>query len=105
LHVGNLASSSRYTNDGRRWEATAIITAVDASNAPVSGVTVSGTWSNGTSGSGTCTTDASGVCSIVKGNLRTSTASVRFNVTNLAKSGYTYNAAANAASSITINRP
>lgn len=95
MHAGDLDGAKVLTNNGRRWQATVTITVHNGSHTPVSGATVSGNWSNGASGGGTCTTNAVGQCSVVKANLRTSTASVRFNVTNLTKSGATYSATAN----------
>ena len=95
MHVGDLDGSGVYTNNGRRWQATVTIKVVDAGNAPISGATVSGNWSNGASGGASCTTNASGLCSVVKTNLRTNTNSVRYNVTNVTKTGATYNAGAN----------
>ncbi len=112
MHVGDLDRSSVSTNNGRRWEATVTIKVVNASNAAVSGATVSGNWSNGATGNASCTTNASGLCSVAKSGLRTNVASVRYNVTNVTKSGATYNAAANSdpdgdsnGTFIIVNRP
>ena len=95
MHVGDLDGVSVATNNGRRWQATVTIKVVNGSNVAVSGATVRGQWRNGASGNPTCTTNASGLCSVVKSGLRNNVNSVRFNVTNVTKSGATYNAAAN----------
>jgi hypothetical protein len=62
---------------------------------PVSGVTVSGQWTNGATGTVTCTTNSSGMCTSTKTGLSAKTASVQFSVTNLAKTGLSYNPASN----------
>jgi len=112
MHVGDLDRSAVRTNNGRRWQATVTITVHNGSHGVVSGATVSGNWSNGATGSASCTTNAAGQCSVVKTNLRTNVSSVRFNVTNVTKSGATYSAAANHdpdgdsnGTNITVNRP
>ena len=95
MHVGDLDGSSANTSSSR-WRATVTIAVHDAAHGIVSGATVTGTWSNGSSGSSSCTTNASGVCSVTKTNLRrNNTASVRFTITNVTKSGATYSSAAN----------
>jgi hypothetical protein len=82
-------------NGPNRWNATVTVKVLDQNGAPVSGATVSGTWSNGTSGGGNCTTNASGLCSITRLNIRNQSNSVTFTVTNISKAGTTYNPAAN----------
>jgi hypothetical protein len=79
------------------------ITALDQNNAAVSGVVVTGSWSGATSGTGSCTTGTNGACSVTTPNL-SSGASVTFSVSNLAKDGYTYDATANAVSSIAVTK-
>ncbi|MBP6786382.1 MAG: Ig-like domain-containing protein [Candidatus Promineofilum sp.] len=95
LHVADLDATAVLTNSGNRWKATVTIKAVNSSNAPVSGVTVKTKWSNGTTGNVSCTTNASGLCTVVKTGISKNKASVRLNVVKLVKSGYTYNASAN----------
>jgi PKD repeat protein len=89
-HVGDLDGSS--ADDGRGWIATVTVDVHDSAELPVEGVTVEGTWSNGTSGTGTCTTDASGSCSITRDRIRDAQPSVTFTVT---AAGAGYDAAAN----------
>jgi hypothetical protein len=71
----------------------------------VAGATVSFSLSGGASGSGSCTTGSNGQCSVTTGNLRNNVASVTFNVTNVAASGYSYDPGSNVISSVTVNRP
>lgn len=101
LHVGAMtATKSVRTN---RWSATVTITALDQNNVAASGVVVTGSWSGARTGTATCTTGTNGACSVSTGNMSSGT-SVTFSVTNLAKSGFTYNPAANVVSSITVIR-
>jgi hypothetical protein len=92
MHVGDLDGVT--VSMGNTWNATITITVHDAAHLPVSGAVVTGSWSSGASGSGSCTTNASGQCSVSK-NVRNSSNSVTFTVTNVTKSGFSYNAAAN----------
>lgn len=96
MRVADLDGVAVYTSGGNRWKATATIKVVNGSNVPVSGATVRGKWTNGATGNVSCKTNASGLCNIVKTDLRTNNvSSVTFTVTNVIKSGQTYNAAAN----------
>ena len=72
-----------------------MITVHDAAENPVANATVVGKWSNGASGTASCVTDAGGVCQVTKTGLRGNTASVRFSVTKVTLSSFTYTAAAN----------
>lgn len=94
IHVGDLDGSTLLTGSNR-WSATTTITVHNASEGPVAGATVSGSWSNGTSGSGSCVTNAAGQCTITKDNLRVSIPSVTFTVGNVTSAGNTYSAGAN----------
>ncbi len=87
-HVGDLDGSSS-AGKGNKWNASVVVTVHDAGEAPVSGASVSGTWSNGASGGGSCTTDGSGQCTIGKNNIRNS-AQATFTVDSVAASGFTY---------------
>ncbi|WP_374689885.1 hypothetical protein [Promineifilum sp.] len=96
MRVADLDGVAVYTSGGNRWKATVTIKVVNGSNVPVSGATVRGKWTNGATGNVSCKTNASGLCNIVKTDLRTNNvSSVTFTVTNVIKSGQTYNAAAN----------
>lgn len=78
-----------------RWEATVTITVHDAGEDPVQNETVEGAWSDGATGGAPCTTDASGQCSVTKGNIKGNSASVTFTVNNVSLAGSTYDAGAN----------
>jgi hypothetical protein len=65
-----------------------------AAHASLSGVVVTGTWSNG--GSASCTTGSNGTCSVQQTKLsRATVASVTFTVISAVRSGSTYVPAAN----------
>jgi PKD repeat protein len=103
MHVGALVGSS--APSGNKWNATASVTVHNSSHGPLAGVVVSGGWSNGTSGSGTCTTNASGECSITKTALKSSVGSVTFTVSSLSLAGYTYQSSANEATTVRVVKP
>ena len=67
MHVADL-TGGWIAKTNRRWtgEVTILIQEVGATT-PVASATVSGTWSGGAKGGGSCTTDASGTCSVSKG--------------------------------------
>jgi subtilisin family serine protease len=93
LHIGDLDRSSVMA--GSRWNGTVTILVHDNDHRPVAGATVYGRWSNGASGNISCVTDSYGACSVTKTGLRTSTASITFNVTNVVRNGLTYQSSAN----------
>ena len=88
MHVGDLDNAS--TLNGNNWNATVVITVHDQSENLVAGALVSGTWSNGTTGSGTCTTNANGQCTITRTNVRGNVSNVTFTVTNVSHGSFTY---------------
>jgi hypothetical protein len=102
LHVGELLGSA---TPGRKWTATATVRVVDGSGAPVSGATVQvsvastaalaaagGKPPPGGSGALSCVTGTDGRCSV---STKPSTTAVRFTVTGVTKSGWTYDATKN----------
>ncbi len=69
VHVGDLDGTS--TSQRRnKWDATVVVTVHDAADQPMPGVVVEGTWDGAASGVGTCTSGASGTCTVTKANLR-----------------------------------
>jgi len=93
LHIGDLQRSSVLS--GKNWSGTVTILVHDNNERPVSGATVYGKWTNGASGSASCVTDLSGVCSITKTGLKTSTTSITLTVTKVVHGGQTYQPSAN----------
>ncbi|HUQ16014.1 MAG TPA: CARDB domain-containing protein [Gemmatimonadales bacterium] len=91
MHVGDLDGNR--TSQGRTWTAIVTVLVHDALHAPVTGVTVTGTFSSGANGSRSCTTGSTGSCTIAKGKLRSG--SITFTVGNATGSGLTYASAAN----------
>jgi hypothetical protein len=88
MHIADLDGSAFTMR--RSWTATVAVTVRDAAEAPVSGATVSGTWKRGILA--TCTTDASGTCSV---SMVTRARSERFTVTGTTHSILTYDPDAN----------
>ncbi len=105
MHVADLDGAL-----GKRNASVIVTIAVhDQNHNPLAGVAVTGTWTGGFSGS--CTTDATGRCTISR-NLSKKQTSLTFTVTGLAKSAYTYRAADNhdpdgdsSGTSITVVKP
>jgi len=93
-HVGDLDAAA-VPGSRNRWEAVVTVTVHDAAEAPVANATVSGNWIAGTNGGGTCDTDAAGMCSISKANLKGNVASVSFQITGVTGTSGGYNAGAN----------
>ena len=89
MHVGDLDGSSSSGSRGR-WNATVSVTAHSANEAPLAGATVNGTWSNGASGSGSCTTGSTGRCSLTKSNIKDNVSGVAFTVISVAHPTHTY---------------
>ncbi len=100
LHVHDL-DGSRTKLSNASWRATVTITVyTDEETNAGSGVTVSIRWTTagGSTSTGSCQTSSSGTCSVSSPKLSrksASTASVTAQVTNLAKSGWTYAATSN----------
>ena len=92
LHVGDLDGSAI---GSRAWRASVTALVLDAGGSPVPNATVSGSWSNGYSGSAQCVTSTDGTCALTTGRIRRNVSSVTFTVTNLTRSGYIYDPAAN----------
>jgi len=111
VHVGDLDGSSADAPRGR-WEATVSITVHDSNEAVVPGALVEGNWGGGAQGGGSCTTDATGLCSVTKGNLKANLASVTFSVSNITSGAGAYVAGDNHdpdgdsnGTTITISKP
>jgi len=91
MHVGDLDGGSESDSKANKWNATVTVTVHNEADAPINGITVSGTWSGGTSGGGSCTIESAGQCIITKNNLRSNVSSVTFSVENLTDNNGTYN--------------
>jgi hypothetical protein len=102
MHVSNIAMASQKT--GQTYKAKATVTIVDAYDAPVSGATVSGTFSGATSGSVSGSTDSSGNVTLTSSGKKGG-GTWTFCVTDVTKSGWTYNASANVETCDTITAP
>ena len=92
VHVSDLDGSSS-PGSRSRWDALVVITIHDDGANPVSGATVTGSWSAG--GSNSCVTNSQGQCSLSKSSLKGSQSNVTFTVDDVSYSSYTYQPADN----------
>lgn len=99
IHLENLEITK---SGNKRWSATVTATISEENSNPVSGATVQGTWSGGSTGMGNCTTDSEGRCSVSKS---TKGDSLTFTIDNVSGAFISYDPSANIPnSSITINK-
>ena len=98
VSVGALTGSSVAVRNS--WQARVQITLKTA----VGGAVVTGSFSTGGSGL-SCTTDAFGKCIITSGSLSGKTAQTVFTANSIKGTNLSYNAAANAVSTVTVLRP
>lgn len=94
MHVGDLDGIAT-SGDKNRWDVAVTIVIHSADENPVVGATISGSWSGGVSGIGTCITDATGQCTIIKANLKNNLSSITFTITNVAQDTFVYQPADN----------
>jgi PKD repeat protein len=73
-----------------RWTAQVTITVKDQKGLAVPSADVTGTWSGGAKGDSACTTDSSGICTVEKRNLKTSSGPVTFTVVGVAHATLSY---------------
>jgi subtilisin family serine protease len=92
IHVGDIDQS--YLGRTTTWVAIATVRVHTEAEAGRSGVTVTGTWSDGATGTGTCKTTTGG-CQVKLDGVPRTTTSVRFTVTGLTYSGHVYDPAVN----------
>lgn len=92
MHVASINLSTK--KKGPKTDALATVVIVDASGNPVSGATVSGTFSGDASGTDSGTTDASGSVTL-KLSVTGTVSSFTFCVDNVVLSGWTYDSGAN----------
>jgi lysophospholipase L1-like esterase len=100
VSVGGLTAIATSRKGG--WTATVTISVRDDQLAPVSGATVTGSWSTGASSS--CTTGAAGTCSVSL-NANKKTVSVTWTLSGVTHATLTYDPGGNADSFIVIDRP
>ncbi len=111
LHVSQISGSSANAGASGNWNATVTVTVRNSDGDPVGSVVVTGAWSPTALGSGNgCTTAASGSCSFttpggLPGFSNGESTTQTWTVSNLSRSGFTYNSSANAVSSITLSKP
>ena len=90
MHVASIDMSLKTA--GPNTNAIALVTIVDATDAPVGGATVEGHWSNATSDTDSGTTDASGQVSLNSDKVKNAPSGTNFTFTvdNVVKDGWTW---------------
>jgi PKD repeat protein len=101
----NALTGTSATDGGGAWKAKVTIQIVDENGDPVPNATVSGSWSKGFYASSSCTTDASGQCTVEQTGIDNKTRWVSFTVDDVAHSAFTYNSSLDVLSSIRVDRP
>ena len=88
------------------------IAAHTSSHATLRGVTVTGSWSAGSTATSSCTTNTKGSCQVTSGSIAKTVSSVAFTATGATRTGYIYQPADNhdpdgdsSGTIITIPRP
>ena len=102
MHVASIDMSG--TKRGQTWTAHATVTIVDDNNAPVEGATVYGHWSGAWTGDVNGVTGSDGKVTLDSGGVRGG-GTFTFTVTNIAKTGWTYDPNKNVETSDTITLP
>jgi len=85
LHVGDLDGKTT-VNTSTRYTINITVTVHNAAHGVVSGVTVTGNWSGGTTGGVSCKTTAAGTCVLAKGNILRTAGPVTLTIAGLALS-------------------
>ena len=88
MHLEPLNSDAT-PDRGGKWDVDIMVMISDADESPVSDALVSGSWSDGASGSGSCTTQA-GSCTISKNNVRRRSASATLTIDTVTHATLTY---------------
>jgi subtilisin family serine protease len=89
VHVGDLDGSA-VQGSRNRWDATVKVVIHDQSHLPVAGMLISGSWSSGASGTSSCTTGASGSCTLTETGIKGNAGSVVFTVDQVQGGSLTY---------------
>jgi subtilisin family serine protease len=82
LHVGDLDGKT-IVNTTTRYTINITVLVHNATEGPVSGVTVTGNWSGGTLGGVSCKTTAAGTCVLAKGNILRTAGPVTLTISGL----------------------
>ncbi|MDP9019444.1 MAG: N-acetylmuramoyl-L-alanine amidase [Actinomycetota bacterium] len=109
VHVGDLDGSAATAKN--QWYANVAVTVVDEAGIPVADADVDGTWTTLASAA-TCTTDASGTCTVTSERVRKSTDALTLRVDAVTHATLGYDAGANSdpdgdsdGTTITVNKP
>lgn len=111
VHIGDLEGLSYRTSSSDLWKALVVVSVHNEKELPVSGVTVSGQWSQGIAANSSCTTQANGTCTVLVEQLPKTSTSVSFTVNSATSPTSPYLSSQNhdsdndtTGTSITVNR-
>jgi hypothetical protein len=93
MHVDSIVCSK--VKAGNKWKGRAVVVIKDASGNPVSGATVTGQFTGSYNQTLSGTTDAAGTVTLTTSSSVSGTVTFTFCVTNVTKTGATYNSSAN----------
>ncbi len=93
IHIGDLDGTSAWI--GNKWTASVAITVHDSNHQTVANAKVTGAWSGGTTGTASCTTNASGHCSVTTSQMSNSKTSAVLTIQTVQFGKLAYKASAN----------
>ena len=94
VHIGDLDDTST-TAAHKKWNASIGVLVHDASDLPLAGAIVYGTWSDGVSGDASCLTGANGRCTLSANGVLFKTPAVTFTISDVVQGSLTYSAGLN----------
>lgn len=103
MHVSNIAMSVVGAG-GQNYRAQAVVTIVDANGVPVGSATVTGSFTGATSSTASAATGANGSATLQSGK-KAGGGTWQFCVTNVTRSGWTYDSGANTETCDTVTGP
>ena len=106
MHVHSIdMSTTKYNDKGWYTYATATVTVVNSTGAPVEGATVEGHWSGLTSDTDSGLTNSTGQVALDSDSVKNAAGTFTFTVDNVAKEGWAYDQEANEETSDSITVP
>ncbi|HSF94835.1 MAG TPA: Ig-like domain-containing protein, partial [Thermohalobaculum sp.] len=94
VHIADLDDDSAPA-PRNRWDARVAVLVLDEVGAAIPNAQVSGSWTSGTTGGGSCTTNASGQCVVIKPNLKGNVTGATFEIGDITGTDIAYQPAEN----------
>ncbi|MGQ0830346.1 MAG: Flp family type IVb pilin [Microthrixaceae bacterium] len=106
VHPSSLTATPAASNNGSKWIANATVTVVNSAGVPVPGALVQGTWSSPTpSVTSSCTTTASGTCTLQRTDINDSKPTAQFDITAITGTGLSWTPSGGDATTVTVSCP